>query len=276
MFMLPHALSWGKRSSDLPAPIATPRRDRLLEAVIAQEQVEVLYQPQIDVASGVVTGAEALARWGSVITADSLFARARAAGLSERLSRLMQRKALRVVSTWEGPLKRLGVSINALPQDICREGYDKWLLGEIDAAGVDPRRVTLEITEDALLEDNGCVADRLAAIRSKGVKVAIDDFGTGYANLAYLTTLPLDVLKIDRGLVVDIVGGNRESIVMRAMIHMAHDLGLKVLVEGVETIEQLELLTEWGCDAYQGFLGAGALGMNDLCSFVAACRPMAS
>ena len=274
--MLPRALPWGKRSSDLPAPVATPRRDRLLEAVIAQEQVEVLYQPQIDVASGVVTGAEALARWGSVITADSLFARAKAGGLSERLSRLMQRKALRAVSTWEGPLKRLGVSINALPQDICRAGYDKWLLGEIEAAGVDPRRVTLEITEDALLEDNGCVADRLAAIRSEGVKVAIDDFGTGYANLAYLTTLPLDVLKIDRGLVVDIVGGNREGIVMRAMIHMAHDLGLKVLVEGVETTEQLELLTQWGCDTYQGFLGARALGMNDLSSFVVACRPLAA
>ena len=269
--MLPRALPWGKRSSDLPAPVATPRRDRLLEAVIAQEQVEVLYQPQIDVDSGVVTGAEALARWGSVITADSLFARARAGGLSERLSRLMQRKALRAAAAWEGPLKCLNLSINALPQDICRAGYDRWLLDEIETAGINPARVTLEITENALLDHDRAAVDRLTVLRHHGLKIAIDDFGTGYASLTYLTTLPLDVLKIDRGLVVDIVGGNREGIVMRAMIHMAHDLGLKVLVEGVETTEQLELLTEWGCDTYQGFLGAGALGMNDLSSFVSAC-----
>lgn len=269
MFMLTRALPWGKRSSDVPPPVVAPRRDRLLEAVIAQEQVEVLYQPQIDIVSGTVVGAEALARWGSASSADGLFARALAGGLSERLSRLMQRKALRAVSTWEGPLKTLALSINVLPQDICRPGYDRWLLDEIESVGVDPRRITVEITENALLDDHRPVVERLVALRTEGVKIAVDDFGTGYASLAYLTSLPLDLLKIDRGLVLDIVGGERERIVMRAMINLAHDLGLKVLVEGVETTAQLELLAEWGCDSYQGFLGAGALAAGQLGRFVA-------
>ena len=276
MFMLTRALPWGKRSSDVPPPATAPRRDRLLEAVIAQEQVEVLYQPQIEICSGTVVGVEALARWGSATSADVLFARAGAAGLSERLSRLMQRKALRAVSTWEGPLKALNLSINALPQDICRPGYDRWLLDEIESVGVDPRRITVEITENALLEDHRPVVERLAALRNEGVKIAVDDFGTGYASLAYLTSLPLDLLKIDRGLVLDIVGGEREQIVMRAMIHLAHDLGLNVLVEGVETAGQLELLAEWGSDFYQGFLGAGALAADELSRFVATSNALAT
>ncbi|MFL6734894.1 MAG: EAL domain-containing protein [Sphingomicrobium sp.] len=277
MFTKTRAFPWGKRASDNPpAPEPSIRRDRLLEAVIAQEQVEVFYQPQIQLLSGKVVGAEALARWGSAESADGLFARAAAGGLSERLSRLMQQKALRALSTWEGPLRRLSLAINALPQDICRPGYDRWLLDEIDACGVDPRRVTVEITESTLLEDDPEVARRLATLRNEGLRIAVDDFGTGYANLAYLTSLPLDLLKIDRGLVQDIAGGSRDRIVMQAMIRMAHDLGMQVLVEGVETAAQLELLNEWKCDYYQGFLGAGALNEQELSRFVGTSNAVAA
>lgn len=246
-----------------------PRRDRLLEAVIAQEGVEVHYQPQIRLGSGQVVGAEALARWGAAASADILFSRAAASGLSERLSRLMQRKALRAAATWEGPLRGLGMSINLLPADICRENYEQWLLDETEAAGVEPGRITLEITESALLEKSSAVVDRLTTLRAAGFRIAVDDFGTGYASLAYLTSLPLDILKIDRGLVVNIVRGSRDRIVMQAIIRMAHDLGLQVLVEGVETAAQLELLNGWGCDVYQGFVGAGALNEVELMRFVA-------
>lgn len=263
--------SWGKRESDMqaPAPVA-PRRDRLLEAVIAQEQVDVLYQPQIRLRTGEVVGAEALARWGDATSADILFSRATAGGLAERLSRLVQHKALRAAATWEGSLRDLHMSINLLPQDICRRGYENWLLDEISATGVDPKRITLEITESTLLEQGKAVVERLSLLRSAGFRIAIDDFGSGYANLAYLTNLPLDVLKIDRGLVIDIVRKPRHRIVMQAMIQMAHDLGLEVLVEGVETRAQLDLLKGWGCDVYQGFLGAGALDELELARFVAA------
>ena len=264
---------WGRRASDTGAtPPAAPRRDLMLEAAIAHEQIDVLFQPLIEPDTGRITGAEALARSPVVPTADQLFARAWAGGLAERLSRLVQRKALRCAAAWEGPLKGLGLSINVLPADICRGGYDEWLLDEIAAAGVEPDRVTAEITESALLSDQEAVAERLTRLRDVGVRIAVDDFGTGYASLAYLTSLPLDAIKIDRGLVADIVGGERDRIVVKAMIHLARELDLKVVVEGVETTGQLALLAEWGCDLYQGFLGAGALTHEELHRFVAAAN----
>jgi EAL domain-containing protein (putative c-di-GMP-specific phosphodiesterase class I) len=199
-----------------------------------------------------------------------LFARAAASHLDERLSRLVQRKALRSAAVWEGPLKDLRLSINLLPADLANEGYERWLLDEIAAAGIAPSRVTAEITESALLEDRDAVAGRLASLRAAGVSIAVDDFGTGYASLVYLTALPLDMVKIDRGLITDIVGGERDRIVVQAIIRLAHELGLKVLVEGVESRAQLVLLADWGCDLYQGFLGAGALTEMELARFVSA------
>jgi EAL domain-containing protein (putative c-di-GMP-specific phosphodiesterase class I) len=192
--------------------------------------------------------------------------------LAERLSRLVQRKALRNAAVWEGALRDLGLSINLLPADVSRPGYDSWLLDEIGASGIDPERVTVEITESALLVDHDEVAQRLTRLREAGIRIAVDDFGTGYASLAYLTSLPLDSIKIDRGLVADIVGGERDRIVVKAMIQLARELGLQVVVEGVESTGQLVLLAEWGCDLYQGFLGAGALTHEELTRFVAAAH----
>jgi EAL domain-containing protein (putative c-di-GMP-specific phosphodiesterase class I) len=264
-------LSRGQRASDQkgPAPVVR-KRDRTLEAVITHQRVSVLFQPQIDPVSGDIVGAEALARWEGAASPELLFARAASAGLAERLSRMIQRKALRTAATWEGALKHLHLSINLLPQDLARAGYDQWLLDEIDAAGIDPKRITVEITENALLADSDAIAERLAVLRAAGVRIAVDDFGTGYASLAYLTSLPLDILKIDRGLIADIVGGARDRIVVKAMIAMARELDLKVVVEGVESTEQLALLADWGCDLYQGFLGAGPLDDTELARFVTA------
>ena len=273
MFKWDSVFEWGRRGSDRPAHApAAPGRDQLLESVLAHEQIDVLYQPQIEPVSGRIAGAEALARSAMAPTAEALFARAKAAGLSERLSRLVQRKALRSAAVWEGPLKNLKLSINLLPEDISRDGYDQWLLDEADAVGFDPKRLTVEITENALLVGQVAVAERLARLRSAGVTIAVDDFGTGYASLAYLTSLPLDMLKIDRGLIADIVGGSRDRIVVKAMIRLARELDLMVVVEGVETTPQLVLLAEWGCDLYQGFLGAGALTEEELWRFVAAAQ----
>ncbi|MEA3059473.1 MAG: hypothetical protein QOE50_885 [Sphingomonadales bacterium] len=264
---------WGRRASDMGATLpAAPRRDPVLEATISHEQVDVLFQPLIEPATGRVVGAEALAR--STIAADAqlLFARASAGGLEERLSRLIQRKALRCAAAWEGPLRGLGLSVNILPADISRAGYDEWLLDEIGAAGIDPKRITAEITESALLVDQVEVAERLSRLREVGLRIAVDDFGTGYASLAYLTSLPLDAIKIDRGLIADLVGGERDRIVVKALIHLARELDLKVVIEGVETAAQLALIAEWGCDLYQGFLGAGALNHEELMRFVGAAN----
>lgn len=267
----------GKRASDLlgPAP-AKPRRDRALEVAIARNRIGVHFQPQIELASGHVSGVEALARWDGAKSPEELFARAAATGQSERLSRLIQRKALRMVGKWTGPLAELRLSINLLAEDLTRPGYERWLLDEITAAGLKPERLTAEITENGLLADQPAVAARLAMLRAAGVHIAVDDFGTGYCSLAYLTSLPLDTLKIDRGLIADIVGGSRDRIVVKAMIRLARELGLSVIVEGVESTPQLTLLAEWGCDLYQGFLGAGALDEDALARFVASTQAAAA
>jgi EAL domain-containing protein (putative c-di-GMP-specific phosphodiesterase class I) len=230
----------------------------------------------IEPSSGRIVGAEALVRSAIAPSAEALFARAVAGQLDQRLSRLIQRTALRRAAAWEGALAGLTLSVNLLPADISQDGYDQWLIDEIACAGIDPRRVVAEITESALVTDREAVAERLTRLREVGVRIAIDDFGTGYASLSYLTSLPIDILKIDGGLIANLTTGERDRIVVRALIELARELGLTVLVEGVESTGQLALLSEWGCDLYQGFLGAGALTEEELARFVATTNAEAS
>ena len=259
----------GKRGSDTPVEaVRKPRRDRQLEQAITRDAISVRFQPQIEPDSGRVVGVEALARWDGGTGPQELFARAVRHGLQERLSRTVQRRALRQVGQWRGGLAHLRLSINLIAEDLMRDGYVEWLLAEIADAGLKPSRITVEITESSLIADPAMAAARLATLRAAGVQIAIDDFGTGYSNLAYLAALPLDSLKIDRAMIADLVGGSRDRIVVRAMIRLARELSLKVVVEGVESTAQLGLLASWGCDLYQGFLGAGALDEEELARFV--------
>jgi len=257
-----------RRMSDRPQAPVIGRRDRALEKAIAGDRIAIHFQPLIEPATGRIVSVEALARWHDMGSAEHLFDRATRGGLKERLSRFAQRKALRIAGAWTPPLSDLKLSINLLAEDLARDGYDDWLLQEIGAAGLRPDRVTIEITESSLLADRPLAAARLRRLRDAGIQVAVDDFGTGYASMAYLTSLPLDALKIDRGLVVGLVKGRRDRIVVRAMISLARELDLKVIAEGVETKEQLALLADWGCDLYQGFLGAGALDEQRLAQFI--------
>jgi EAL domain-containing protein (putative c-di-GMP-specific phosphodiesterase class I) len=264
--MVSPTLILARRGSDAPRPVSV---DLPLQALLAEDRVTLAFQPQLSVLTGEVVGVEALARDPGGMTPDTMFARAAAAALGERLSRTVQRKALRAAASWKGPLGRLRLSLNLLPEDLARPGYERWLLDEIAAAGLDPERVTAEITESSLIADPVAAAARLACLRAAGVRIAVDDFGTGYASLAWLTTLPLDMIKIDRGLILDLVGGRRAQIVVKALIALARELHLQVLVEGVEDPEQLALLSAWNCDYYQGFLGGKAMGEEELAAFLA-------
>ena len=270
MHLWRHNFLGGKRASDrgVPAPVSYGR-DRTLEKAIRADRIELRFQPQIEPVSGRIAGVEALARWADVAGPEELFLRADRANLSERLSRTIQRKALRTAGRWTGAMAELNLSINLLPLDLERPGYEGWLLDEIAAAGLRPEQITAEIVESSLVGDRPAVAARLSCLRAAGVRIAIDDFGTGYSSLAYLTSLPIDTIKIDRALIADIVGGSRDRIVVKAMISLARELGHKVIVEGVESSAQLDLLGQWGCDLYQGFLGAGALTERELTNFIA-------
>ena len=271
-----NSFAWrGKRrrtsDHDRPSPPLVVR-DEALAAAIAEGAIELRFQPQIEPVSGRIVAVEALARWTGEPDAEALFRRAARARLEERLSRLVQRQALRQVGQWRGPLAGIGLSLNIIAEDLERDDYPDWLLAELVAAGVEPDRLTLEIVESSLIADRPAVAIRLARLRAAGIRIAIDDFGTGYSCLAYLTALPIDKLKIDRALIADLVGGSRDRILVKALIRLAAELGLDVIVEGVESRAQLQYLAEWGCDLYQGFLGAGALDEVELARFVEAAN----
>jgi diguanylate cyclase (GGDEF)-like protein len=231
-----------------------------LRRALDRDEIEVLYQPQVAIATGAITGAEALARWRhrelGEIGAETLFAAAEHAGLAAQVSDHVQALALAGAARWPAALARTRLSINVTAGDVGRSNFADSLLGRIDASGFPRARLTVEITESGIMKDLGEAARLLAELRTAGCRVAIDDFGTGYSSLAYLKALPLDYLKIDKKLSQDITGSARDRVVVRGVIDMARSLGLAVVAEGVETEAQLELLAKEGCQYYQGFLCA--------------------
>ena len=231
-----------------------------LHHAIDRREIAILYQPQVALDGGAITGVEALARWDHPalghLGAATLFAAAEHADLGVPLSEHIQRIALARAAAWPDALARLRVAINVTAGDVARDGFAQSLLDRIDASGMARARVTIEITETGLIAELDRAARLFATVRAAGCRVAIDDFGTGYSSLAYLAALPLDYLKIDRSIAREIVGSERDRVVVRGVIAMARSLGLETIAEGVETEAQRGLLAAEGCTYYQGFLCA--------------------
>jgi len=243
-----------------------------LHHAIKGGEIEILFQPQVSVSTGVIVGVEALARWEhgtlGTIGAETLFAAAARADLEIALSDHIQRITLERAAAWPAALRGLRLSLNLTAGDIARPGFADLFLDRVDSSGFPRGRLTLEITESGLIEDLGIAAGLLSALRHAGCRIAIDDFGTGYSSLAYLKALPLDYLKIDKKLAQDITGTPRDRIVVRGVIDMARSLGLTVIAEGVERGEQLELLAKEGCQLYQGFLCSEAVSAAALAALL--------
>ena len=243
------------------APLDTLAVD--LHHAIDRGEIDLLFQPQVEIASGRITGVEALARWDHAtlgpLGAETLFAAADRADLGIALSDHIQQLALARAAAWPRPLQALRLSVNLTAGDVTRPGFAALFLARIDESGFPRGRLTVEITETGLIEDLPAAAALFATLRGGGCRVAIDDFGTGYSSLAYLKALPLDYLKIDKALASDIDKSPRDRIVVRSVIEMAQSLGLPVIAEGVETDAQLALLAVAGCAYYQGFLRAQPL-----------------
>ncbi|MBB4084951.1 GGDEF domain-containing phosphodiesterase [Sphingomonas carotinifaciens] len=239
-----------------------------LHHAIERGEIDVLFQPQVEIATGRIVGVEALARWYhptlGPLGAEPLFAAAERADLGIALSDHIQRISLARATRWPQALDGVRLSINLTAADIARAGFAEMFLKRVDASGFPRGRLTVEITETGMIENLDAAAALLAHLRGAGCRVAIDDFGTGYSSLAYLKALPLDYLKIDRAITQDIEGSPRDRVVVRGVIAMAQSLGLAVIAEGVETSAQLALLAAEGCNYYQGFLRAGALGEAQL------------
>ncbi len=243
-----------------------------LHRAMDRGEIDILFQPQVSLADGTITGVEALARWEhplhGVLGADTLFAAAERAGLGLALSAHIQRLALSRAGRWQGRLAALRIAVNVTAADLARSDFVPHFLSLVAVSGIAVERVTAEVTESGFVTDLALAADRLEQLRTAGVRIAIDDFGTGYSSLAYLKSLPLDYLKIDRSLTQDIGGGARAQVVVRGIIAIAAGLGLKTIAEGVEDEEQRDLLAAQGCDLYQGFLCAGPLAERALATLV--------
>lgn len=251
------------------------RAQRLAEELrraMAAGEIDILFQPQVRIVDGGIDGVEALARWRhpefGELGAHALFGAAGRADLMGPLSELVQRKALATAAGWPDTLGDLRLSINITSTDLARKSFTTNMLARIEASGFPRSRLTVEVTEEGLIEDLGAAASALSELRENGCRVAVDDFGTGYSSLAYLKALPLDYLKLDRRLSQDIAGSPRDRVVVRGVIDMARSLGLGVVAEGVETEEQLALLATEGCTLYQGFLCSEPITSEELACLV--------
>ena len=249
--------------------------DELNDAV-ARREFRVFYQPLVDLASGAIHGVEALVRWehperGLLSPAEFLDAAA-TTDLIVDIDRQVLDTACRDVAEWGRELGyEISLNVNvsaaqlrnpALVSEV-REALDKWRL--------DPRSLTLELTEQQVVEDVDAARGQLRDLRELGVRIAIDDFGTGYSSLSYLHRFPVDSLKIPRPFIADIDHADHR-VLARAIIHMGQALGLHVVAEGIETIAQRDMLRRWGCHTGQGFIFAKPVPAGKAKRMVADCQ----
>ena len=229
-----------------------------LRDAIESDNLELLFQPVVDLGSNRIVGAEALTRWRhpllGLLPAETLMGVAESAQMTHRLGAHILGKALDVAGAWPPALAGLRLAVNVAAEDMEGPEFAERVLGLVKERGFDPGRLTLEVTESGLMRDIEHAQRVLGHLRASGIAVAIDDFGTGYSSLAYLKSLPLDYIKIDKQLLGAGPDLDRDRVVVHGVIRMAHTLGLKAVAEGVETVAQRLALRQADCDFYQGFL----------------------
>jgi predicted signal transduction protein with EAL and GGDEF domain/DNA-binding response OmpR family regulator len=266
--------SQGRNASALYTPMLAGRgREKLelesaLHKAIERDEIVLHYQPKIDVRGARMVGAEALMRWqrgDKLVPPGDFIPLAEETGLIVPLSEWALREAARQAKVWQ---LNFGFS-DSIAVNLPNRLFERSDLVEhihqcVSAYGVPHRAIQLEITETGLMKDLQNVIPALHRLNEVGVEISIDDFGTGYSSLAYLTTLPISEVKIDRSFVRDLGITPQSSAVVTAIIALARSLGLRVIAEGVETLRQMEVLHRLGCSVMQGFLFSKPLAPDDL------------
>jgi len=240
--------------SDALAEFSVPE----LTEALASGQILAWFQPQVDFASGKVIGAESLARWerpdGSVVRPSQFVPILEREGLANALTDCMLEDACRWKQRWDHGGNRIKMSVNvpavALADPSAADRYQ----AIVEAHGIAPEEMMLEITESSVMSDAARGLGLLARLRLKGFGLSIDDFGTGYSSLAQLSQIPFTELKIDQGFVLGAHAQPRKRAVVEASLDLARKLGLTTVAEGVESIEDWQMLAELGCDIAQGYL----------------------
>jgi EAL domain-containing protein (putative c-di-GMP-specific phosphodiesterase class I) len=219
----------------------------------------------VSLRTGETTGFEALVRWedaGQLRGASDFVPLAEETPLVVPLGAWVLRAALRWLATWPDPT--VGVAVNVAGRQVAHPEFGELVRSELAAAGIEPTRLTLEITERTAVDDLARAHAVLQPLRALGVHVALDDFGTGFSSLGYLARLPVDELKIDQKFVSGLGVRAEDDALVRAVLALASDLGLRVVAEGVETEEQSRALLDHGCELGQGLLYGPAALIDDL------------
>jgi PAS domain S-box-containing protein len=258
------------------SPRALILKDELQLAVDNDEFV-VYYQPQIDIATGHIFGVEALVRWQhpkhGLIFPDVFIGLMEQFGLIDELGWIVANQGMRDIgkfADWDGTAVALSLNVSA--KSLHDLNFPDTLISIAVKHGVSPADLTIEITESGLIKELSKTLDILTRLRMKQVKLSIDDFGTGFAMLQQIKNIPATELKIDRSFVQEMTSKPRDRIMVQRTIEMAHDLGMHVIAEGVETLEQLDILRSNGCDIAQGYLFSRPIPAKEMVNWLHAYR----
>jgi diguanylate cyclase (GGDEF)-like protein len=243
---------------------------RDLRTALDADALDLAYQPIIDSSDGAVTGVEALLRWthpvrGSVAPAR-LVPVAEQSGLITQIGTWVLERSCRDHARWTAarPGRVVDLSVNVSARQLMAEGYTDDVVTVLERTGMDPNLLVLEMTENILLDESARVLAVLDDLRDLGIRLALDDFGTGYSPLSYLRRLPVHIVKIDQSFVADIDKGRAGTAIVAGVTTMAHQLGLTVVAEGVETASQRDGISAIGCDAAQGRFYAPPMPSDDI------------
>jgi diguanylate cyclase (GGDEF)-like protein len=284
------ALHWAKthgggRFEIYDAAMREQARQRLhlesdLRRALLAGELDAWFQPQIEISSGSAVGAEALLRWTHPtrghLSPEEFLHVAADGGLLELIDERTVEQALWALAAWSGqPGLPASVSVNLGARHLVSRDLERFVARALERAGVAANRLCIEVTEHTLLDDVDAARAALEALHRLGVRISLDDFGTGYSSLHHITRLPIDEVKIDRSFVRHIHEDAGARAVVSAVVAMAHALDVRVLAEGIESSEQLAVVTDLGCDAAQGYLWAPALPEPELVSWLLA-RPVPS
>jgi diguanylate cyclase (GGDEF)-like protein len=277
-FALKQAKLSGRPQVYKPSEASAARRrfsiETELRRAIDRDQLELAYQPLIDLKNGEVSGFEALARWNhpdrGEISPNEFIPVAEESGLILSLGRWAMHQAATTLAAWDeraGQRLPLYVGVNLSAIQVARDDVAAVVGDALRTSGIGGERLTLELTESAIVQDPGRAARVLDTLKSLQATVAMDDFGTGYSSLAYLQRLPIDVLKIDRSFVTGMMVDPDSVAIVRAVLGLAEALGMSTTAEGIESRELATTLAALGCDAGQGFYFAQPLASEDALAY---------
>ena len=228
-----------------------------LRSALDNKDLNVYMQPKVDLATGVVIGMEALARWNhdgrGEVSPEDFVPVAEESGLIKQLTDLVLEASIEQMYRLRQHGHHLGLAVNLSTHDLVDELLADRVLRRLDQYQIDPAMLTLEITESSLLIDAPRSRNTIDRLNKAGIRLAVDDFGVGYSSLAYLRRLPVSELKIDRSFVTNLLLEDQDEVIVKSIIDLGHNLGLQVVAEGVESTDTLAHLRTMGCDIAQGF-----------------------